>query len=278
MLTEIAIADAYGAGFEFCAIEKISIHNNLEFYCKHELYDISGKYTDDTQMSIAIAEFILSGTEWNKENIAAKFLQCFKRDIRFGYSEGFYNLLTQVSSGKELLNTLISTSERNGAAMRSVPIGFLKNKIDVVTFATLQAQITHNTRLGISSSCAVALAAYYGLQERGTLSELESLKDALDAERILLSPEKLEKREKGILDKHAEVLALQQKYFGPTGELFVKRNQLVQPIQDKVFGAVQEVARKRKLELVLDKSAQSGVLFVEKEKDYSDEVLNSIKQ
>ncbi|WP_336942403.1 ADP-ribosylglycohydrolase family protein [Acinetobacter modestus] len=174
MLTEIAIADAYGAGFEFCAIEKISIHNNLESYCKHELYDISGKYTDDTQMSIAIAEFILSGKEWNKENIAAKFLQSFKRDIRFGYSEGFYNLLTQVSSGKELLNRLISTSERNGPAMRSVPIGFLKNKSDVVTFATLQAQITHNTRLGISSSCAVALAAYYGLQERGTLSELES--------------------------------------------------------------------------------------------------------
>lgn len=174
MLTEIAIADAYGAGFEFCAIEKISIHNNLESYCKHELYDISGKYTDDTQMSIAIAEFILSGKEWNKENIAAKFLESFKRDVRFGYSEGFYNLLTQVSSGKELLNRLISTSERNGAAMRSVPIGFLKNKSDVVTFATLQAQITHNTRLGISSSCAVALAAYYGLQERGTLSELES--------------------------------------------------------------------------------------------------------
>ena len=109
-------------------------------------------------------------------------------------------------------------------------------------------------------------------------SELESLKDALDAERILLSPEKLEKREKGILDKHAEVLALQQKYFGPTGELFEKRNQLVQPIQDKVFGAVQEVARKRKLDLVLDKSVQSRVLFVEKERDYSEEVLNKIKQ
>jgi Skp family chaperone for outer membrane proteins len=53
---------------------------------------------------------------------------------------------------------------------------------------------------------------------------------------------------------------------------------LVQPIQDKVFGAVQAVARKRKLELVLDKSAQSGVLFVDKDKDYSDEVLNSLKR
>lgn len=109
-------------------------------------------------------------------------------------------------------------------------------------------------------------------------SELESLKDALDAERILLSPEKLEKREKGIATKQGEVIDLQQKYFGPEGELFRKREQLVQPIQDKVFGAVQAVARKRKLELVLDKSAQSGVLFVDKDKDYSDEVLNSIKQ
>jgi ADP-ribosyl-[dinitrogen reductase] hydrolase len=172
MLTEIAIADAYGAGFEFCDQTKINTYNNLKSYCKHELYDISGKYTDDTQMSIAIAEFILSGIEWNKKNIASKFIECFQRDIRFGYSEGFYNLLIKVKSGEELINTLISTSERNGAAMRSVPIGYLKRKEDVVYFATLQAQITHNTKLGISSSCAVALAAYYGLQKKGTLEEL----------------------------------------------------------------------------------------------------------
>ncbi len=109
-------------------------------------------------------------------------------------------------------------------------------------------------------------------------SELESLKDALDAERILLSPDKLEKRQQAITAKQAEIISLQQKYFGPEGELFNKRAQLVQPIQDKVFGAVQAVARKRKLELVLDKSANSGVLFVDKDKDYSDEVLNSLKR
>jgi len=109
-------------------------------------------------------------------------------------------------------------------------------------------------------------------------SELQSLKDALAAERILLSPDKLAQREKAIQDKEAEVIALQQKYFGPEGELFTKRAQLVQPIQDKVFGAVQALATKRKLDLILDKSADSGVLFVEKEKDYSDEVLNSLKR
>ena len=109
-------------------------------------------------------------------------------------------------------------------------------------------------------------------------SDLQSLKDALAAEQILLSPEKLKKREAAIAQKAEEVLALQQKYFGPEGLLFEKRTQLVQPIQDKVFGAVQALAQKRKLELVLDKSAQSGVLFVKKEKDYSEEVLNSLKK
>jgi len=58
-------------------------------------------------------------------------------------------------------------------------------------------------------------------------SELQSLKDALAAERILLSPDKLAQREKAIQDKEAEVIALQQKYFGPEGELFTKRAQLV---------------------------------------------------
>lgn len=174
MLTEIAIADAYGAGFEFCSEDKIISLNNLELYSKHELYDILGKYTDDTQMSIAIVEFILSDQEWNKENIASKFIECFKRDVRLGYSEGFFNLLSKVESSKELLELIIPTSERNGAAMRSVPIGFLKNKEDVIALAKLQAQVTHDSPIGIQSSCAVALAAHFGTHQKGSISDLES--------------------------------------------------------------------------------------------------------
>lgn len=174
MLTEIAIADAYGAGFEFCSEDKIISLNNLELYSKHELYDILGKYTDDTQMSIAIVEFILSDQEWNKENIASKFIECFKRDVRLGYSEGFFNLLSKVESSKELLELIIPTSERNGAAMRSVPIGFLKNKEDVIALAKLQAQVTHDSPIGIQSSCAIALAAYLGTRQKGSISDLES--------------------------------------------------------------------------------------------------------
>ena len=174
MLTEIAIADAYGAGFEFCSEDKIISLNNLELYSKHELYNILGKYTDDTQMSIAIVEFILSDQEWTKENIASKFIECFKRDVRLGYSEGFFNLLSKVESSKNLLELIIPTSERNGAAMRSVPIGFLKNKEDVIALAKLQAQITHDSPIGIQSSCAVALAAHFGTHQKGSIEDLES--------------------------------------------------------------------------------------------------------
>ena len=109
-------------------------------------------------------------------------------------------------------------------------------------------------------------------------SELQSLKDALAAERILLSPAKLEAREQSLATKNEELLALQQKYFGPSGELFTKRAQLIQPLQDKVFNAIREVAQRRKLDLVLDKSVQGNVLFVDREKDFSEEVLNTIKR
>ena len=178
MLTEIAIADAYGAGFEFCSEDKIISQNNLGLYSKHELYDILGKYTDDTQMSIAIVEFILSDKEWNKENIALKFIECFKRDVRLGYSEGFFNLLSKVESSTELLELIIPTSERNGAAMRSVPIGFLKKKEDVIALAKLQAQVTHDSPIGIQSSCAVALAAHFGTHQKGSIRDLESFLDS----------------------------------------------------------------------------------------------------
>ncbi|MBB1364714.1 ADP-ribosylglycohydrolase family protein [Shewanella sp. SR44-4] len=60
MLKEIAIADAYGAGFEFSSAKKVKMYNDLSTYCTHDLYGFSAKYTDDTQMTIAIAELLLT--------------------------------------------------------------------------------------------------------------------------------------------------------------------------------------------------------------------------
>lgn len=172
MLIEIAIADAYGAGFEFSTPEKIKQQNNLQQYQLHELHQTIGKYTDDTQMSIAVAEVMLSHAAPGKLNFANAFVDCFKRDIRTGYAEGFYNLLLSVDSGQALLDTIRPNSERNGAAMRAVPLGLYADKQRVIDLASIQASITHNTEIAIASSITVALAAHFGLHQHGKIDEL----------------------------------------------------------------------------------------------------------
>jgi ADP-ribosyl-[dinitrogen reductase] hydrolase len=172
MLKEIAIADAYAAGFEFSNRAKIQSHNNLSSYVPHDLYGFRAKYTDDTQMSIAIAELLLGNLAWTPENIASSFVSCFKRDPRQGYSKGLYGLLSKINTGTELLTEIKPISTRNGAAMRSVPLGYLNNKMDVIRYATEQAKVTHDTPMGIASSCAVALVAHLGLVLKGSISDI----------------------------------------------------------------------------------------------------------
>lgn len=174
MMKEIAIADAYGAGFEFCGIEKINKYNNLSNYMPHELYGFCGKYTDDTQMSIAIAEFILDEMPRSTESVLSKMLSCFKRDPREGYSKGLYHLLQNSNGVEELTKTIRGNSDRNGAAVRVMPIGFIPDKQEVIELARIQARATHNSESGMSSSCAVALAAYFGLHMCGEISELRA--------------------------------------------------------------------------------------------------------
>lgn len=172
MLKEIAIADAYAAGFEFSSREKIQTQHNFSNYVPHDLYNFTAKYTDDTQMSIAISELMISNLPWTSENIASSFVSCFKRDPRKGYSKGFYELLSKVSTGSELLEEIKANSTRNGAAMRSVPIGYMNNTDDVIRCATLQAKVTHDTDIGIASSCAVALIAHFGLRLNGSVLDI----------------------------------------------------------------------------------------------------------
>lgn len=172
MLQEIAIADAYGAGFEFAAPEIIATHNNLHDYVPHQLYGMLGNYTDDTQMSLALSELLISNSDWTALNIANQFVRCFKRDPRQGYSKGFYSLLTQVEDGQQLLDSIRAISTRNGAAMRSVPLGVLADKRQLLAYAKQQAIITHNTEIGIASSRAVALSAHFGLYQLGDVSQL----------------------------------------------------------------------------------------------------------
>ena len=172
MLLEIAVGDAYGAGFEFAPESKVRRFNSVTAYQPHALGISPGNYTDDTQMSIALSLLLIEGVMWTRENIANKFLECFKRDERLGYSKGFFKFLKSVSSGEELLSKINPKSTRNGACMRAAPLGVINNIDQMLLYSEIQAKITHDTEIGVKSSHAVSLCSYYFLKEIGPKSDL----------------------------------------------------------------------------------------------------------
>jgi ADP-ribosyl-[dinitrogen reductase] hydrolase len=175
MLLELAIGDAYGAGFEY-ADGMVECCNDLSRYVHHPRHRaiIPGQYTDDTQMSIAIAELIVSGADWTPAVIAEHFVRCFHRDQRTGYSQRFYGLLTQVKTGAELLARIRPDSDKSGAAMRAAPIGIFPTIDEVKRRCTVQARITHDTRDGIDAARAAALASHYFIYGLGDKRDLQT--------------------------------------------------------------------------------------------------------
>ena len=173
MLLELAIGDAYGAGFEYVDREMIRQHNNLSCYVKHPRHNIQpGSYTDDTQMSLAIAETIVSGEPWKPTVLAHKFVEVFQRDPREGYATGFYHFLLHVRDGEQFLRNIRPTSEKSGAAMRAAPIGIYPTLSLVIERCTIQAVLTHDTPNGINAAVVAALMTHYFLYNLGPKKEL----------------------------------------------------------------------------------------------------------
>ena len=107
-------------------------------------------------------------------------------------------------------------------------------------------------------------------------NEITKLKESLKIEKVLLTKELLDEREEAIRFLESEMSDIQQKHFGPKGDLIVQKAVLVKPIQDQVFNAVQDIAEKRKYDFILDKSSDLTVLFAAKRFDVSDLVIRTI--
>ncbi|UXI68874.1 ADP-ribosylglycohydrolase family protein [Tahibacter amnicola] len=174
LLVEIAIGDAYGAGFEFCARERIVQHNTLAAYASHALGSEAGRYTDDTQMSIAVAEVLLSEPAPGSDAFAEAFVRCYRRDPRNGYAKGLQGLLDECADGAALRQRIRPASRRNGAAMRSVPLGLISDKTQLAQTARAQAVVTHDTPEGVTSAHVVALMAHSLLYDGVELADLSA--------------------------------------------------------------------------------------------------------
>lgn len=174
MLVELAIGDAYGAGFEYVPAGFVAVHNTLAGYVQHprHLGIAPGQYTDDTQMTVAVAEQLLSGEAWTAENLADRFVAGYHRDPRDGYSRGFHALLRAHRTGAGLRAALNPASDRSGAAMRTAPVGLLPDLEQVLRATETQARITHDTAAGVEAAQAAALAVHYCHRRVGPIAEL----------------------------------------------------------------------------------------------------------
>jgi len=196
MLVYIAIGDAYCLATEYIKLPKYKKLQydalELKTYLKHPTHNNNaGTYSDDCQMSIGVAEVLIDGPPYTKLSFANAWVRNFKRDPRDAYSRGFQKLLQRINTGQDLLEKIKPISNKNGAAMRPVPLGVLKTPQEVLEVAKLQASITHNTPSGIFASQAVALMSYFSLHEDAPLDRdhlLSFLTSHLNASKIFKEP------------------------------------------------------------------------------------------
>ena len=106
-----------------------------------------------------------------------------------------------------------------------------------------------------------------------TMQKIEKMYRSYQSEQILLTEEMKSAREEMIFAEEKKVQNLQIKYFGPEGMLFSKRQELIKPIQDKIYDAIQQVATNNKYSVIFDSSSDLIMLYTNNNLDKSDKVL-----
>lgn len=108
--------------------------------------------------------------------------------------------------------------------------------------------------------------------------ELQQYQDQLNAERIILTPELIKDRELEIQDFATDIIRLQEKRFGPNGDMIIQRSKLIQPLQDQVMSIVKQVAEEDKYDFIFDRSSTATMLYSAKNYDISELVIKRINR
>ncbi len=182
-LVHLAMGDAYAIATEFDQRYQAEALR-FERYLHHPTFTerAPGCYTDDTQMTIAAAETLLEcGKTATGGEFVTSFVRAYRRDPRSGYSTYYRHMLDKIrrdpddrSAGEHLLRllSLKAVSTKNGAAMRSVPIGLLPTANDVLRASREHAHITHNSPGGTGAAELIALMTHFTVYENATFAEL----------------------------------------------------------------------------------------------------------
>ena len=106
--------------------------------------------------------------------------------------------------------------------------------------------------------------------------EAQEMDREYQAESVLLSEDQKRKKKEAITAKRQEAETLRMQYYGPEGELYTKRAELIQPIQEKVYNAINTLAQLKNYAFVFDKASGTTMLYCNEKNDISDDVLDEI--
>jgi len=120
------------------------------------------------------------------------------------------------------------------------------------------------------------LARGWETEIQGMYKKVEEMEAALQAEEVLLTAEMSAERRQEIDREWKEVKEYQKQIFGFDGLYFLKKKELVKPVQDQVFEAVERVAKNNRLQIVFDKSGDLVMIYTDPIHDYTDYVLEEL--
>ncbi|HMQ46379.1 MAG TPA: OmpH family outer membrane protein [Saprospiraceae bacterium] len=121
------------------------------------------------------------------------------------------------------------------------------------------------------------LAAKWRQEIAQQYDEIKGMYNRYQAEQVLLSDDARNQREEEIMNMEKEVRDLQKVKFGPEGELFQRRQELVRPIQDRVYAAIEAYATERDYDFIFDKSSSAGMIFSNPKFDLTQEILKKLQ-
>jgi ADP-ribosyl-[dinitrogen reductase] hydrolase len=174
MLLEAAIGDAYGSLFEFAEPAFVQAYNSVDRYVERTIgarRGDMGRYSGNTQLAIAITEVILNDEPWTNETFAEALVRTYRRDRRLGYPQKLQSFLEECREGAHFLAGARPASDKSGAAMRSLALGFYPDINEAMEKARTQGALTHRGP-GLDAAAAVACATHAFLYGKCTPAEL----------------------------------------------------------------------------------------------------------
>jgi len=121
-----------------------------------------------------------------------------------------------------------------------------------------------------------ALSSKWQKEVKAVYDKVEEMYSKYQTEMLLLSEDQKRAREQAIIAKEQEAKNLQMQYFGSEGQLYQKRTELIQPIQEKVYTAMKDLAQTKNYSFILDLASGTSILYASDKNDISDEVLDEL--